>query len=188
MSMQPDRGPLADDAPPRPEHPHLRLNWFVVRTMPQHEKKLATHFERKRIEYYLPLVRKKRRWSDRIKLIDFPVFPGYVFARFVWSERATEALALPGALDVVRIENAPAIMPTEEIENLKLFIREAQELESNPDANFPPGQTVRVTFGPLKGVQGVVEYSKNKARLYVRLPLLGRMVSTEIDASDLEQA
>jgi transcription antitermination factor NusG len=188
MSAQSDPGRSPDKAEVAPQHPHQRLNWFVVRTMPQHEKKLAQHFERKRIEFYLPLVRKKRRWSDRIKLIDFPVFPGYVFARFVWSERATEALSLPGALDVVRVDNAPAIMPAEEIENLKLFIREAQELESNPDASFPPGQTVRVTYGPLKGVQGVVEYSKNKARLYVRLPLLGRMVSTEIDASDLEQA
>lgn len=188
MSVQSDPRSSRDDAAAAPQHPHLSLNWFVVRTMPQHEKKLAQHFERKRIEFYLPLVRKKRRWSDRIKLIDFPVFPGYLFARFIWSERATEALSLPGALDVVRIENAPAIMPAEEIENLKLFIREAQELESNPDVNFPPGQLVRVTYGPLKGVQGVVEYSKNKARLYVRLPLLGRMVSTEIDASDLEQA
>ena len=162
--------------------------WYILYTMPQHEKKIAIFLQKKGWEYYLPLVRRKRQWSDRVKLIDFPLFPGYIFTNIDWFTQRIPILEFPGSLKYVRSEGAPAMMPDEEIENLKLFVNGATAPEAAPDTSFPVGQRIRVNFGPLKGVEGVVHgHKKDNKRIYIRLPLINQMVSTEIDVMDLER-
>ncbi|MBX7056706.1 MAG: UpxY family transcription antiterminator [Leptospirales bacterium] len=169
-------------AAPREE---LQSVWYVLRSMPQHERRLARYFDRRGLEYFLPQVRRRRRWSDRIRMVDFPLFPGYIFVHIDLSKQRVAALSGPGALDFVRGEGGPAMMSAEEIENIRLLSNGAQELENQPDQQFPEGAAVLVASGSLKGVHGVVVKSAGKARIYVRVPLLGRMVSAEIDAADL---
>lgn len=161
--------------------------WYILYTMPQHEKKIARFLEKKGWEFYLPLVKRKRQWSDRVKIIDFPLFPGYIFTHIEWFTQRIPILEFPGALQYVRVEGAPAVMPDDEITNLKLFVAGAQAPETAADDNFPLGQKVRVNFGVLKGVEGVVSGHKNQKRIYIRLPLINQMVSTEIDVMDLER-
>ena len=163
------------------------IKWYILYTMPQHEKKVATLFQKKGWDYYLPLVKRKRQWSDRVKIVEFPLFPGYIFTHINWFTQRVPILEFPGALQYVRKEGAPAVMPDEQIENLKLFVVGAQAPETEPDENFPVGQRVRVNFGVLKNVEGVVSGHKSKKRIYIRLPLINQMVSTEIDVMDLER-
>ncbi|MCR9145267.1 MAG: UpxY family transcription antiterminator [bacterium] len=161
--------------------------WYVLRTMPQHEKKLATFFEKQGLAHYLPLVPRKRQWSDRVKIVEFPLFPGYIFVRFAWFAAYKTILGHNGSIDFVRSESVPSVMRAEEIENLSLLVGGALELEANPDEKFPPGQKVEVRSGPLKGVRGVVQRVKNKSRLFVHLPLLNQMVVAEVDVLDVEK-
>lgn len=167
--------------------PNNESQWYVLRTMPQHEKKLAKFFEKQGLRYYLPLVSRKRQWSDRVKVVEFPLFPGYIFVRFTWFPFYKTILGHNGSVDFVRSEGVPSVMQADEIENLSLLVGGALELEANPDENFPPGQTVEVRTGPLKGVRGIVHRVKNKNRLYVRLPLLNQMVVAEVDVLDVEK-
>lgn len=163
------------------------LRWYVLRTMPQHERKLARYLEKRKVEHFLPLVSKRRRWSDRIRMIDFPLFPGYLFVQIALRDLRVEVLSAPGAVDFVREQELPAAMADEEIANLRLLAAGAQQLENQPDRRFPEGAAVIVASGALKGVRGVVQKSAGKARICVRVPLLGRMVSAEIDAADLRE-
>lgn len=154
--------------------------------MPQHEKKVSAYLEQKGIEHYLPLAARKRKWSDRIKIVKFPLFSGYMFVRMVWSRDHVVVLQHSGALSFVRQKDRPAVMSAEEIENLRRLVEAAAETESLPDEAFPVGQEIEVRFGPLKGVRGVVQRTGKKGRVFVRVPLLNRMVSAEVDLLDLE--
>lgn len=161
--------------------------WYVLYTMPQHEKKIAIYLTKQGIEYYLPLIKRKRKWSDRIKIIDFPLFPGYIFLYISYTGEHLRALQYPGALAFVRKKGAPADIAEETINSLKIMVERSKDVRSEIDDNFPPGQEVQVRFGPLKGVTGVVVRIKNKSRLYIRVPLLNRMVSAEVDIIDVEK-
>ena len=162
--------------------------WYVLHTRPQAEKKAALYLKKVDIEYYLPLVNKKRSWSDRVKFIDFPLFPGYIFVYFDFSSTFSKIIRHPGLVDCIRKKGKAAFMKSSEMESLKLVVKEARTIYSDPDKNFPPGQKVSVRSGALKGVQGVVVRIKNKERIYVHLPLLNRMISTELDLVDIERA
>ena len=162
--------------------------WYVLYTRPQSEKQVASYLKKLGIEHYLPLINKKRSWSDRVKFIDFPLFPGYIFAYFDFSSTFSEVIRHPGAVDCIREKGRAIFMKGSEIENLKLVVKEAKNIYSDPDKNFPPGQKVIVRSGALKGVEGVVARIKNKDRIYVHLPLLNRVISTELDLVDLEKA
>lgn len=161
--------------------------WYVLRTMPRHEKKLAIFLEQRGIEVYLPVQNRKRRWSDRTRIVEMPLFPGYLFLRFDYAARRSEVLARQAAIDFVRVQGQAARMRAEELQNLQLLINQATELQTDASRAFAPGESVEITFGPFKGVRGVVKKAKNRTRLYVDVPLLGRTVWTEIDAMDLER-
>ncbi|MCB1325486.1 MAG: UpxY family transcription antiterminator [Spirochaetales bacterium] len=160
--------------------------WYVLRVMPQHERKIAQYLERLSFEYFLPLVPRKRKWSDRVKIVEFPLFPGYVFVRMRWFSDYVRVLSHPGALYFIKVDNRPTPLGAEHILNLRLLVAAQRELHADPAHNFPPGSEVEIRFGPLKGVRGVVARAKSKTRIYVRVPLLDQMVSAEVDVLDLE--
>ena len=160
--------------------------WFVLYVTNRHEKKVAEYFGKQGLEFYLPLVKRKSKWSDRIKEIETPLLPGFIFTRLSWAEEHIKALQHPGALSFLREKGKPAVMPETEVENLRLLVAKAEDIDVNPDEHFPPGQSVRLRGGALKGVRGVVTRVKNKNRVFVRVPLLDQMVSTEVDLTDLD--
>ncbi len=166
----------------------MEPHWYVLYTMPQHEKKVAAYFAEKRIEHYLPLIKRKRQWSDRIKLIDFPLFPGYIFVRFDWASQYPEIFMHHGILNVVRLEGSPVVIEDIEFERLKALIIYAKDIQSDPERHLPPGQKVEIRTGPFKGLSGVVARVKNKNRLFVRVAALDRVISAEIDVIDVEKA
>ena len=161
------------------------LSWYVLRTRGQFEKKLATYFDKVGMEYYLPLVTRKRNWSDRVKYIDFPLFPGYIFLRFDWSSEFALAVSHPGAVGFIMHIGKAEVMQDKDIENLKLFVEQAKEIYNDPYGNFPQGQEVMVRSGPFEGVYGTVLRVKNKERIYVQLPLLNQVVSAELGVMDV---
>ncbi|PYV81621.1 MAG: hypothetical protein DMG05_29645, partial [Acidobacteria bacterium] len=62
--------------------PNTGVQWFALVVRSQHEKMVASVLHSKGYEEFLPLYTVKRRWSDRIKQLELPLFPGYVFCRF----------------------------------------------------------------------------------------------------------
>ena len=125
------------------------------------------------------MCRVKRRWSDRTKIIDQPLFPGYLFGRFHLNDRV-RVLQAPGVKQILGIGNTPAPISEEELANLKMLV--AANPVMVPWPYLRAGQRVNIDRGPLAGVKGfVVRAEEGSLRIVVSVDLLQRSVATEID-------
>jgi transcription antitermination factor NusG len=158
-------------APPVPQ-------WFAVTVKPNHEKAAAQSLDCKGWEVFLPLYRARRRWSDRIKELDMPLFAGYVFCRFVRPDKA-RVLATPGVTSVVGFGNRPAAVPDVEIESVRTLV--ASGLALSPWPFLRVGERVRIEAGPLAGVEGTLTQLKDAWRVVVNVELLQRSVAAEVE-------
>ena len=157
--------------------------WFAIRTSPRSELRASSELFLRGIENYLPTRRVKRNWSDRIKIIDEPLFPGYLFGRFHLDDRVRVLQAL-GVKQIVGTGNSPAPVSDSEIANLRTLVSANTMLVPWP--YLYAGQRVRIDRGPLAGVEGfVVRAEQGALRIVVSVDLLQRYVSTEIDRDSI---
>lgn len=155
-----------------------RRFWFALRVKPRHEKIAALALHGKGLEEFLPLCKARRRWSDRIKELDAPLFPGYVFCRFNPYERLP-VLTTPGVSSIVGMGKIPAPIEDSEIAALHSIVNSG--LMAQPWPFLKAGQYVRIDAGPLCGLEGILLEIKSSHRLVVSVTLLQRSVSVEID-------
>jgi transcription antitermination factor NusG len=130
------------------------------------------------LESFVPLYLARRRWSDRIKELELPLFAGYVFCRFGGGERA-KVLATPGVTSVVGFGNQPAPVTEEEIHAVRTMI--ASGLPVGPWPYLRVGERVRIEAGPLCGLEGILTQVKDVWRVVVSVELLQRSVAAEVD-------
>jgi transcription antitermination factor NusG len=152
--------------------------WFALRIKPQREKIVASALRSKGYEEFLPLYRCRRRWSDRIKEMDLPLFPGYVFCRFDVHSRLP-ILVTPGVLLIVGVGKTPSPVDDSEIAALQSIVKSGLQAEPWPFLKI--GQRVRIEHGSLEGVEGILVAIKKPYRLVVSVTLLQRSVAVEID-------
>jgi len=158
-------------------------HWYAVHTKSKHEKIVYKLLKKKGLESYLTVRKVMKKWSDRKKLIELPLFAGYLFVYASINDKI-DILNVKG---VVRILGGaiPEIIPFEQIETLKKF--ENVEIEVDPYLHLKPGNMVRVVKGPLKGSTGFLIRKQSKFRLYVNMKLLMQSASVELDAADVEK-
>ncbi len=162
----------------------MSASWYAVWTRSRHEKAVEEHLARKDVEVFLPTISRWSRWKDRKKRIDWPLFPGYCFARFDPGNLLT-IVSSPGVANVVSFEGKPASIPDEEIEGIRRLVMSG--LQYDPCPFIKEGSLVEVIHGPLKGVVGRLEKKASHARLVLSVNLIGRAVSVTIDAADVRQ-
>ena len=138
----------------------------------------SSMLDSKGYERFLPLVRSRRRWSDRVRELQVPLFAGYVFSRFDAAHRVP-VLECPGVVGIVGFGSHPVPIPGDEIRSIQTML--ASSLHVEPYPILAPGQKIRVDRGPLAGVEGVIVEMKNHFRLVASVTLLQRSVSVEID-------
>ena len=153
-------------------------SWFALTVRPRHEKAASQNLRLRGLEEYLPLQRLRRSWSDRTQEVDLPLFPGYVFCRYSYSERL-RALNTPGVRSVVGFGNAEVALDDSEIESIRRLV--ASGLPVSPWPYLRAGEKVLIERGALEGVRGTVLREKNSWRIVVNIELLQRSVSVEID-------
>jgi transcription antitermination factor NusG len=129
-------------------------------------------------EAFLPTYRSRRRWSDRYKEIDAPLFPGYTFCRFD-PIRRLPVLTTPGVVSIVGTTKGPVSIDEREIESVRAMV--SSGFIVGPWPFLHEGEFVAVEHGPLQGVEGVIVSVKNQYRLVVSISLLQRSVAVEID-------
>jgi transcription antitermination factor NusG len=154
------------------------VNWFAIQVRPRSEKLIAQVLKHKGYEEFLPLYRVRRQWSDRVKDVELPLFPGYVFARMS-SQTSGPIVTTSGVIRILGNGNAPVPVEDSEIEMLQLVARAGLAVE--PWSSVQVGQKVRILAGPLRGTEGLVAKLKNRLRLVVTVTLLQRSVAVEID-------
>ena len=159
------------------------LQWFAIWTRSRHEQVVREQLERKLFDAFLPTVPKWSRWKDRKKKIDWPLFPGYCFARFD-PANTLAILKCAGVVNIVSFEGKPAPIPEYELENIRVLVR--SDLQYDPCPLIREGEMVEVVHGPLKGVTGRLTRKGAHARLVLAVDLIGQAVSVEVDASDIK--
>ncbi len=162
--------------------------WFALHVKPRHEFLVQRDMKKKGIEVYLPAVNKLSQWKDRKKRVDFPLFPGYLFARVI--PAANCFLDLLKTQGVIRILSTtpghPTPVPDAQITGLKILLASEKELDVHPELR--PGKNVRIRKGLFKGVEGCISEKDGQFKLHVNVSMLGRCVTVKLVADDVELA
>jgi len=159
------------------------VRWFALWTRSRHEQVVREQLQQKSIEAFLPTVTRWSRWKDRKKKVDWPLFPGYCFARFDARARLP-VLKCTGVVSIISFEGEPAPIPDFEIDGIRQLVE--SDLAFDPCPMIREGDMVEVKSGPLKGVVGRLVRKNDKARLVLSVDLIGQAVSVEVDAADVK--
>jgi transcription antitermination factor NusG len=155
------------------------IPWFALRVRSNFEHTSANALQMRGLETFLPSFKVRRRWSDRVKVIDQPLFPGYVFCRFDPDERVS-VLRAPGVVHVVSSGYDPLPVDESELKHIRTVVM--AELAVNPHPFLRAGQRVRIDRGPLTGAEGIITVANGKSSLILSISLLQRSVAVEVDA------
>lgn len=140
----------------------------------------------KGIEEFLPASIEESRWSDRVREIERPLFPGYIFARFdLTNDGLVELLKIPGVMHILTSNLTPRVIDEREIRNVRRALEAKTALVPCP---YMAGEPVTVASGPLAGVSGVVLRTAAGTRIVVTVEGIRGAMSVEVDAADLENS
>ena len=155
--------------------------WYACRTRPRGEKRAARVLASCTTESYLPLIEQERQWSDRKKRVAFPLFPGYLFARFSL-RMMHEVLNTSGIVTILQTNGCPTPLRDEELQSVRILVTgvNAGQGLPRPVQHLEAGQEVVVTEGAFVGMRGVLLEGRGRARVAVRLSVLRQSVSVEL--------
>jgi len=152
--------------------------WFAILARTGREKNAILLLENAGYECYLPVSKFTRRWSDRVKQIEVPLFPGYLFCRMNPQNRLP-VLMTPGVIQIVGVGKMP--IPVEEEEIAAIQRVEKSGLSAMPWPYMQVGHVARIEDGPLRGLTGIVVKIKSGTKLVLSVSLLQRSVAVELD-------
>jgi transcription antitermination factor NusG len=163
----------------RAKGPHkMSYPWFALQIRSRYESIVTAHLNGKGYESFLPLYTRWRRWSDRFKEIEQPLFPGYVFCRLNPLNRLP-ILMIPGVSVIVGVGKTPVAIDETEIAAIQAALKSG--LPSQPWPFVRIGQRVRIEHGPLCGLEGVLTDFKGRHRLVLSVTLLRRSIAVQIE-------
>ena len=156
--------------------------WYALAVKPQHEFQVFAGLGRiDEVEGFLPSYKDKRIWSDRTKMVDAALFPGYVFARFQYPEERVRVLRVTGVRSIVGLGHAACAVPEEEINGIRMVANSGFRVRPWPFLRT--GQRVRVEHGPLRGVEGIIVEQKDDWQMVVSVEMLQRSIAVVLDRS-----
>jgi transcriptional antiterminator NusG len=157
-------------------------SWFAVQVLATREKNVQKVLTYKGYEVLLPLYKALIKWSDRYKVSERALFPGYLFARFDPSLKPS-IVATQDILQIVGFGNRPVPIPEDEIDAIQILTR--SHTQAIPHPYLRAGERVMITEGPLAGVFGMLVRAKSALRLVITIELLQRSVAVEVDANSI---
>lgn len=160
-------------------------NWFALHTRARHEKAVARRLVELGVPSYLPLVNEVRRWSDRDKRVEIPVFSCYVFAKLTlkrWDR--LRIVGVEGVLSVVGNGGAGTAIPEEQIDSIRMLVDQALPWTSHPFLRV--GQKVRIRGGSLEGMEGILVSRCGSNTLVVSIEALQRSLAVHVDGYKVE--
>ena len=157
----------------------MNKRWIVVRSKPRSEKVAYKELVSKNIEAYLPLLKERRKWSDRKKWVEFPLFSSYLFARIDMKD-SIFVLQTQGVNTIIKFGEKIAVVQDDVIKAMRLAIEGGYQLE--PTEYFVEGNLVEVIAGPMKGVSGIVARLKGQSRLIIKIDAIHQALSIQIES------
>lgn len=161
--------------------------WLAAYVRLYHEKKTSERLTAMGIENFLPVQEEVRRWSDRLKKIERVLIPMIIFVHVDVAERS-QVLTLfsVSRYMVLRGESTPAVIPDRQMERFKFMLDYSDKTVQMNDPMLAPGEKIRVIKGPLSGLEGELVIVEGKAKVIVRIDLLG-CASVEIPKGYIER-
>jgi len=161
------------------------FHWYAAYTKSRTEKKVLARLTEGGFEAYLPILRKRHQWSDRLKWVEEPLIKSYIFLR-VNERDYYNAINTPGLVGYVTFEGKAASIPDWQIDTLKMLLHQGAEMEVSNE-RFAPGQKIIVISGTLVGMQGeMVEY-RGKKKVLVRLGTTGTNILVTVSLDLIEK-
>ena len=157
-------------------------DWYALRVRSNFEKVVQQELRQLDVEDFLPVYLKKSRWSDRVKTLEMPLFPGYVFGRFDPRYRLP-ILKLPGVVHILGNSSGPIPVDDAELQDIRRSVESG--LPVTPWPFLTTGDSVVVEDGALSGLQGILLRVKDSCRIVVSLMLLQRSVAVELDRASI---
>ena len=153
----------------------FKAGWRVIYTKPRHEKKVTEQLSRLEVDAYLPTVKSLRKWSDRKKYIDAPLFPSYVFVNLKNDHHYVDSLDIDGVLYYVKAGGEIARVNPSVIDHIRLIVNNGQEIEVTAEY-FQSGKCLLIREGPFTGFSCEVVQYRGKEKILVRIDLLQRSI------------
>jgi transcription antitermination factor NusG len=166
--------------------PVNKKNWYAVYVKSRTEKKVHLELTYQEIEVYLPLQKRMRKWSDRKKLVDFPLIPGYLFVHITRRDY-DRVLQTNGVVAYVRFDGTAAVIPDEQIDTIKRLLRQHEHKIEVSFKDFSAGDAVEVIAGPLMGVKGVLTQLKGKNKVAIQLEKLQLALTVEVPIDEIKK-
>lgn len=152
--------------------------WFALHVRTRKENAVADHLTDHGFETFVPKYKVVRRWSDRLKELEQPLFPGYLFCRFNLDRRRS-LLTAPGVIHIVSVGQTPAAIDESEVEGVRSALQSG--LAVQPWPCLEQGERVRVSHGNLRGLEGILVCFKGNHRVVLSVTMLQRAVALEVD-------
>lgn len=161
------------------------LNWYALYTKSRHEKSVYEELCKRRIESFLPTRVVKRRWSDRTKVIEEPLFKSYLFVKTDPLHK-TDVLTIKGSVKFVSAGKRPIFVEERLIICLKNLIE--RQINIDPFPYFSKGDRIFVKSGPFRGTEGyIIRKDSKKCRLVISIEAIASSVSIELDSYLVEK-
>lgn len=159
--------------------------WYALLTRARHEKIVAHRLRERGVTAFLPLVTEVRRWSDRKKSVEFPLFSCYVFARLLpTNEARLTALRIDGVFSLVGARGEGTPIPDQQIDAVRRLLEERLAWHSHPFLKI--GQRVRIRSGALDGVEGILVSRSGESTLVISIDAIQRSLAVRVEGYDVE--
>ena len=156
----------------------MNSDWVALVVRPRAERKVQKGLANIGLETFVAWHGVRRRWADRIKVLEQNLIPGYVFCRSTFAERMA-VMRQAGVEKVLSFNRTPALIPDQEIASLQRAI--SSELPLGPWPYLRAGQRVRIEKGVLAGMEGTLARESAGWRVVVSVSALQRSIAVEVD-------
>lgn len=161
-------------------------NWFAVYTKPRTEKKFKDLLDRFSIENYLPLLKVKKKWSDRMKVIETPLFTSYIFVKIIYWQDYKKVISLPQSVAFVSSYGRLAVVPEDEIHLIQSLVSEYPDrLKAMEKEMLQKGNEVVIKSGPFAGKTAVVQKLKNETYVLLEIKSIEKVIRVELKKEDI---
>ncbi|HEY9114167.1 MAG TPA: UpxY family transcription antiterminator [Bacteroidales bacterium] len=161
----------------------MNKTWFALYVKSRWEKKVGISMEEHGIDYYLPLIRQLKQWSDRKKWVEEPLFKSYIFVN-IEEKQYYEVLQVPGVVRYITFEKKAVPIREQQIEAIKYFLNE-KEPEFDTEQKWEKGRQVEVISGSMTGLIGQLVDVKGKHKVSITIDAINRTLLIQIPKTKL---
>jgi transcription antitermination factor NusG len=156
----------------------LYTDWYAIRVKANRERVTSESLKNKGYDVCLPVYQQSSRRTRGVRVLEVPLFPGYVFSRFDVRNRLP-VLSTPGVVNIVGIGKTP--QPVDPAEMEAVLALNGSSLKLSPHPYLPVGLRVQALDGPLRGIEGVIVEHTPSDQLVVSVTLLQRSIAVNVD-------